>query len=463
MRRCMAEDAGKYDPPCHFPTYACCQRSHARSRFLDSTPPVRSVAGMKSIRTLFRTSALSLMAMACATILHAEPAPLKLKDNDVWVMVGDSITAQRLHSNYIELYYRTRHPELKLHFRNSGIGGNRTNHVLERFEYDIADWKPTIVSVELGMNDVNDPLPAYVNGMKLIIAKIRAIPATPILISSSPVDDGSKMNDWKGARCEKIHAFTEALQQLAAEENVLFVDQYHPLIDVWGDNRRKSPDFIAKGPQPEAGAGAKPADAKASSPYISLGGDAVHPGPVGQYTMAAVILKGLGAGGEVSTATISANGTVGETKGCKISDVIVKDGKLSFTRLDERGFWPVLSAGRAAFDLLPSGLELSQYILKVPGLAGGNYKVRINGRVATEISAEELAKGWNMTLAMGERSAALGKMALHLQSPLNNLWRKASKEGDAEKLAAAQDSIVKYEAELQQLVQPVPVKIEISK
>ena len=70
-------------------------------------------------------------------------------------MAGDSITAQRLHTNFIEAYYRTRYPNLRLHFRNSGIGGNRAGSVLARFDYDVAAWKPTIVSVELGMNDVN--------------------------------------------------------------------------------------------------------------------------------------------------------------------------------------------------------------------------------------------------------------------------------------------------------------------
>ena len=37
-----------------------------------------------------------------------------------------------------------------------------------------------------------------------IIAKIRAIPAQPVLISSSPVDDGSKMGDWKSDRCRSV-------------------------------------------------------------------------------------------------------------------------------------------------------------------------------------------------------------------------------------------------------------------
>ena len=161
-------------------------------------------------------------------------------------MAGDSITAQRLHTNYIEAFYRTRHPEWHLHFRNSGIGGNRTGSVLARFDYDVAAWKPTIVSIELGMNDVNGTVEDYIKGMRELIAKIRALPAQPVLISSSPVDDGSIMNDWKGDRCQKIHPFTEALKKLATDEHIVFVDQYHALIDLWGQNRRQGEALAVK-------------------------------------------------------------------------------------------------------------------------------------------------------------------------------------------------------------------------
>jgi lysophospholipase L1-like esterase len=426
---------------------------------------------MKPVRLFFRSALASAIAAILLVSESPAAAPLKLKNDDVWVMVGDSITAQRQHSNYIEMYYRTRRPELKLHFRNSGIGGNRTHHVLSRFDYDVAAWKPTIVSVELGMNDVGGPfdkmLPAYVDGMKKIIGRIREIGATPILISSSPVDDGSKMNDWKGERCKSIHPFTEALQKLAAEEDVLFVDQYHPLIDVWGENRRKGAELAAKNPQPETtpppAADGKPAKPKLPPSLIPLGGDPVHPGPVGQYTMAAVILKGLGADGEVSSATLSADGKIAEAKGCKISEVSSSDGKLAFTRFDEKGPWPVLPSGKPAFELLPEGLDVSRYLLKVTGLAEGDYQVSIDGKPAATVSAKDLAAGWNMTLALGKRSSAIGKLVQNLQVPLNTAWRKASKEQNAEALASAQAAIDACEQEIQSLVQPVALKVEISK
>ncbi len=143
---------------------------------------------------------LLFLAAFCCRIVAAEPA-LTLKDNDTWVMAGDSITAQRLHTNYIEAFYRTRYPQLHLHFRNSGISGNRTGSILDRFDYDVAAWKPTIVSIELGMNDVGGAKPddkncadGYVAGMKKLADNIRALNARPVFISSSPVNDGSIMN-----------------------------------------------------------------------------------------------------------------------------------------------------------------------------------------------------------------------------------------------------------------------------
>ena len=413
-------------------------------------------------------------AIFCALHARAVEPALQLKDNDVWVMAGDSITAQRLHTNYIEAFFRTRNPKLHLHFRNSGIGGNRTGNVLQRFDYDVAAWNPTIVSVELGMNDVNGPEDAYIKGMKEIIAKIRAIPAQPVLISSSPVDDGSVMGDWKSARCEKIHPFTDALKKLAEEENVVFVDQYHPLIDLWGGNRRKGAEAAEKNgtlPKAPADAGttppAKPAKPQIPPSLIPLGGDPVHPGPVGQTHMAAVILAGLKAEGEVSSATIGADGKIIETKRCQITEAGAKDGKLSFTRLDESGPWPILPAAKTAFELFPDALKLSQYLLRVTGLADGAYRVSINGKPAATVSAKELAAGWNMTNAfdgaLGERSNGIHALIAKLQSGLNNEWRAASRANDAGKLAAAQKAIEDCEAEIQAAVQPVALRFEIEK
>jgi hypothetical protein len=200
---------------------------------------------------------------------------------------------------------------------------------------------------------------------------------------------------------------------------------------------------------------------------ISIGGDWVHPGPVGHITMAAVILEGLKADGEVSSTTIDQEGKVVEARGCTISEASLKDGKLTFTRLDDRGPWPVPAEAFPAFKLLPSALDLSKYILRVRGLTEKWYRVSIDGKPAATLRAEDLAAGWNMTQVssgvLAERVNALTTLLAKLQGPLNNNWRAASKAGDVAGLLAAQRAIDDAEAAIQAAIQPVPLHFEIEK
>ncbi|QOV91171.1 SGNH/GDSL hydrolase family protein [Humisphaera borealis] len=424
------------------------------------------------IRLLVRSALLIAVSVFSGGAL-ADTA-LTPKANDIWVMAGDSITAQRQHSNFIETFYRTRHPELNLQFRNSGIGGNRTGSILARFDYDVAAWKPTIVSIELGMNDVSagDDPAGYIKGMRDLLKRIRDIKATPVFISSSPVNDGSLPGNWKSDRCRRIDPYTVALKKLAEEEGVAFVDQYHPLLEMWGKN---NPQEDAPAPAaapaanvpPAAGgpAAAKPPVKKPSTGKIPLGGDAVHPGPVGQYTMAATILASLKVDRDVSSATLKADGSVVDARRCKITDAAANNGKLSFTRLDERLPWPVDPKAKTAVDLMPSIADLSQYLLTVKDLPSGKYDVTIEGKPAATVTAEQLAAGWNMSTvfegAIGERSTKVLGLLSTLQGKLNNDWRAASKEKNVEKLAAAQKAIDELEQQIQAACKPAALKFEI--
>ena len=420
---------------------------------------------------------------AAFTQAFAVPPIFTLKDNDTWVMAGDSITAQRLHTNYIEAFFRTRYPQFHLHFRNSGIGGNRTGSILARFDYDVAAWKPTIVSIELGMNDVGvqnpeskDSAAPYIGGMKKLADQTRALSARPIFISSSPVNDGSMMGSWASVRCRTIHPFTEALKELGKKENIQVVDQYHPLIAIWGPNKTlDDANSLAERVRllkPENNiSGLKTLQAFAKSwegkpGGVSLGGDPVHPGPAGQYMMAATILAALNADREVSSATVKPDGTVVEAKGCKITEAAFKDGKLTFTRLDERSPWPLLPAAITAAALLPEITDLSRYMLTVPGLPAGKYSVQMDGKPVATLSSKELAQGWNMSdLQEGpiaERAAKICTLIDELQNPLNNAWRAASKEKNQDKLKAAQKAMDENEGKLQAAVQPMPIHFVIA-
>lgn len=78
---------------------------------------------------------------------------IELKDGDTLVFLGDSITHQCLYTQYIEDYFYTRHPKMRVRFHNAGVGGDRAADALRRFDEDVAAFKPKYVTILLGMND----------------------------------------------------------------------------------------------------------------------------------------------------------------------------------------------------------------------------------------------------------------------------------------------------------------------
>ena len=78
---------------------------------------------------------------------------------------GDSVTdARRDRSNpsdmgdgyprYASAMIQDSFPDIDFEFVNLGIGGNRTEHLVQRLESDFIDIKPDIISVMIGINDV---------------------------------------------------------------------------------------------------------------------------------------------------------------------------------------------------------------------------------------------------------------------------------------------------------------------
>ena len=183
--------------------------------------------------------------------------------------------------------------------------------------------------------------------------------------------------------------------------------------------------------------------------------------------MAATILAALHVDHEVSSATLKADGAIVSATRCKISDVPNKDGKLSFTRLDECSPWPIDPKAKDAVELLPAIADLSRYMLTIPDLAAGQYNVTIDGKPAATLSEKQLAAGWNMSVvfegAMADRSTKIIALIAKLQGKLNNDWRAASKEKNQEKLAAAQKAIDECESELRVACQPAAMHFEIQR
>ena len=74
------------------------------------------------------------------------------------MLYGDSITDQRLYSTFIEEYVLTRFPAWKVQWTQSGVGGDKVSGgaagpIDLRIQRDILPYRPTLVTIMLGMND----------------------------------------------------------------------------------------------------------------------------------------------------------------------------------------------------------------------------------------------------------------------------------------------------------------------
>ena len=103
-------------------------------------------------------SAWSLFA--CFGAAARAEGPFAIREGDRIVFYGDSITDQRLYTTFVETYIVTRFPAMNVAFIHSGWGGDRVTGggggpIDRRLERDVFAYKPTVVTVMLGMNDAS--------------------------------------------------------------------------------------------------------------------------------------------------------------------------------------------------------------------------------------------------------------------------------------------------------------------
>jgi lysophospholipase L1-like esterase len=437
-----------------------------------------------------RLCALLLLGLLVTRTPAAEPnSEFPLRDGDIWVMAGDSITAQHLHSNYFEAFCYARYPKMKFAFRNSGVGGHTIPTTLARFDYDIAAWKPTVVSVELGMNDKNGtPTDKFIANMGTMVDRIRKIGARPVIFAASPVNNGETMASINGNR--RLDEYATALKTFCESEKIPYADQFHALLDVWGKNKPREAlannlNAMRQMAGDDSLAGVDhlraflAAQDKSPTKPITMQGDPVHPGPPGQLMMAAALLKGLGAQPFVSSAEIDAKGAAVGAKGCAVTDPKFAAGTLSFDRLDECLPFPIPDDARQVLPLAPDVLALSQYTLKVTGLKDGDYVLKIDGAPCGKLSAKELAAGVNLTGLAPVDPKNPGPIVAQSRDVLAtvaakegvvNSWRDLSRRAQAkgadpklmEDLAALTKKVEEADTKIREAARPKKLHFEIA-
>jgi lysophospholipase L1-like esterase len=366
-----------------------------------------------------RILATSLATLATASILFADDKPatsvpaaapefkplvdsIDLKDGDTLVFLGDSITHQCLYTQYIEDYYYTRYPKVHIHFHNAGVGGDRAQDALTRFDEDVAAYKPKYVTILLGMNDGSyrpfdqAVFDTYQKDMTTLLDKIASIGATAIPITPTMFDARAKRlkGEFKGPNGEDLaprntyyngvlSLYGTWLREQAEVRGLGFADMWSPLNNLTMEARKKKADF-------------------------TLIPDGVHPQRAGQVVMATALLEDIIPRSQCTQIVIDQkDGKLAPTaSGGKVTDFNGGDG-VSFTFTADRLPWVVpphqdtdpkgpayaVTDAIDGYKLTHAGHHYSNEKVSVRGLKPGKYDLKIDGQTIGTYPAGQLAFG----------------------------------------------------------------------
>ena len=380
---------------------------------------------------------LTLVAALAAASLHAAPdaktaSPARefkpildkidLKDGDTLVFLGDSITHQCLYTQYVEDYFYTRYPSLRLRFHNSGVGGDRASDALLRFDDDVAAFKPKYVTILLGMNDgrytkfEQDIFNTYEKDMTTLLDRIaaigaKAVPMTPTMFDSRAVYLNPKkpVSELRERYYNGVLSFYGTwLREQALDRGLGFVDMWSPLNDLTLEQRKKDPKF-------------------------TMIADAVHPGADGQVVMAVAILNDMVQRGPVSSIVIQQNPKgqwMPTSNNGKVTDLKTGDN-VSFTFKANALPWVLPPDAAKGYKLTHAGHKFSNEKITVRNLKPGKYELRIDGQAVGSYTDGQLAFGVELEenaktpqYQQGLKVALLNKerndKAMH---PLRDMWR----------------------------------------
>jgi lysophospholipase L1-like esterase len=357
-----------------------------------------------------------IAAVLCVLNLVSTARGEPFRDGEVVCFLGDSITRGGEYHGDIRLFYATRFPERHIRFHNCGVGGDRAVEIVKNAKFrigsDVLAWKPTTVSVMLGMNDVGrylygdkiqelekDPkrwlglakvppsvtaareacLDLYGEKMAAIINQLKGSGAQVILMTPSIYDETAKghggvltgVNGGLGRCAEKVRQFSKDYQ-------TGLVETYGLMNEINHREQAKDPSFSV------VGTGMKR-------------NDRVHPGPVGHFVMAYAFLKSQGLSPYVSRIELdAATGLATGLVNCTVTGLKRDGSGIGFDC--KEGALPLVPPTKAkeALGLVPFTEEFNQQLLLVRGLAKGGYELKIDGEVIGCYSADDLRMGVNL-------------------------------------------------------------------
>lgn len=393
--------------------------------------------------------AIAMAIFAAAPSSGAKAAPFYLKSGDRVVFYGDSITDQRLYTTYIESYCVSRFPTRHFTFVHSGWGGDRVTGggggpVDTRLKRDVLAYKPTVVTICLGMNDGayrpfdKGIFDTYVNGYRHILdTLIKQLPGVRItLVTASAYDDVTRTAGFLGGYNSTLLAYGEAVRALGREYGLTVADTNAPLVAA-----------LAK---------AHSVDADLSTQILR---DRVHPGPGGHLVMAAAVLAAWSAPSTVASIEIKdepGKANVLQAVNTQVSDLTNVNGRISFTETDRALPWPLDRDPANNKDMLLTlsvtdvERDLNRYNLKIDQAESSRYSLTVDGTDCGTVTREELAAGVDLAALkmLPANVQAQGLLAtirkhndLHFQR-----WRQVQVTQVSDGLSPSEDTLKKMNA-----------------
>ncbi len=353
---------------------------------------IKTLQGIcKTLHTLVRISFLFLLipvgALAQDFVLH---------DGDTVVFYGDSITAQRLYTKFVEDFVLTRYPAMHVRFVNAGVPGDTVyggyaGAMAERVKRDVEAYHPSMITVMLGMNDGGYvPFSSKIDGVyrtgyqSLIDALRKAAPNAAItLIRPSPYDELTHGTDFPGYSSVIEHN-AQDVSELAAQlrstmkDRVLLADFYQPVVTALERAKRQFPEL---------------------APLIIP--DRIHPGEVGHWIMAAELLSTWHVNPVVSRVVLNAEkALITGSENTKVDALQRTANGLQWTQTD--GALPLPVDPSDPLTKLLLGISdlarLDQQTVQVDSLPPGNYELVIDGKPIVTLSQDEWKRGVNIAL-----------------------------------------------------------------
>lgn len=244
-------------------------------------------------RRIFMVLAL-LLSMLSSTVWAAptpKTTPFFLHDGDTVVFYGDSITEQQMYARDIETFTLARYPKLRVKFINSGWSGDTVwggggGNIELRLQRDVLNYKPSVVTIFLGMNDggystfdakhmqdYGNALTHIVDELQQKLPGVRLTLLTPSMFDYAAKDRPAPPADGKFSYGNPAPDYNQTLvrygdlvRRIGAVRHIPVADLNAPMVLATAAGRKIDPKF-------------------------ALSGDGVHPNDVGHLVMAAAVLK----------------------------------------------------------------------------------------------------------------------------------------------------------------------------